>query len=514
MIRLFKVLCFIMAAGLLATPLMAVDYSWNVSNGFVNAPANWLPNTGIPGGAASDNAFIDNGGIALIDDGHLFGGPIQSLILGKGAGSTSGSVIQTGGEVTANAGFVVGSAAGSYGSYSISNGTLNLNGGATARVIGDNGMGVYTQTGGTVNLSAGYMVQGWHGKDSSTSVMSITGGNYNMNTAGNWTYGILVGWGSINGVLNIGGTADVNLAQGYAGGSSGFGSVLIGNGDTGYSSNGIFNLGSVGTGGGILRAGVVQGWGGRTSAVMNFHGGTLQSTVVGGYLSDLEHAYVYSEGAVFDIPTGNDFDVNSNLEAPAGKGISSIALDSGSHGSGYIGEPVVTISDATGSGASARAILNGSGGIDHIEITNPGTGYSDAPTFTIAGGGSSAVPPTWNPTTSVSVANNVSGGLTKTGLGKLNLNVNCTYTGPTVVQNGTLSLNDINVATSGITVKSGGTLAGKYVNLTLPAYPATTVESGGAIAPGTPGQTFYISDILLNDGANLNFTFSPLGDRG
>ena len=63
-----------------------------------------------------------------------------------------------------------------------------------------------------------------------------------------------------------------------------------------------------------------------------------------------------------------------------------------------------------------------------------------------------------------------------------------------------------------ITVKNGATLAGVTLSGSTAACPTTTVESGGSIAPGTPGQIFVMSDVLLETGTNLNFTFSALGD--
>ena len=80
------------------------------------------------------------------------------------------------------------------------------------------------------------------------------------------------------------------------------------------------------------------------------------------------------------------------------------------------------------------------------------------------------------------------GGLTKIGLGTLNLNGYGYFTGPTVVQEGTLSLNQISFASSAITVKSGATLAGSTSESNPFAYPATTVEASGTVAPGTIGS--------------------------
>jgi hypothetical protein len=52
-------------------------------------------------------------------------------------------------------------------------------------------------------------------------------------------------------------------------------------------------------------------------------------------------------------------------------------------GSGYVAAPEVTITDATGTGATAVAIVTG-GAVTSIQVTNGGTGYSPMPTVTIA----------------------------------------------------------------------------------------------------------------------------------
>ncbi|HEX2852099.1 MAG TPA: hypothetical protein VHO24_02590 [Opitutaceae bacterium] len=69
-----------------------------------------------------------------------------------------------------------------------------------------------------------------------------------------------------------------------------------------------------------------------------------------------------------------------------------------SAGSGYTSAPTVTISGGGGSGALATAtittyyqvvggVLTAFTGVTNINITNPGTGYTSAPTITLSGGG-------------------------------------------------------------------------------------------------------------------------------
>jgi uncharacterized repeat protein (TIGR01451 family)/fimbrial isopeptide formation D2 family protein len=60
-------------------------------------------------------------------------------------------------------------------------------------------------------------------------------------------------------------------------------------------------------------------------------------------------------------------------------------------GTGYISAPTVTFSGGGGSGATATAIINGSGNVTGIFITNPGSGYSSNPTITFGGPGTGAI---------------------------------------------------------------------------------------------------------------------------
>jgi hypothetical protein len=56
-------------------------------------------------------------------------------------------------------------------------------------------------------------------------------------------------------------------------------------------------------------------------------------------------------------------------------------------GSGYLNAPVVTITGGGGRQARAVAVLNGSGGVDRIDVIDGGRDYTSAPTVTLSGGG-------------------------------------------------------------------------------------------------------------------------------
>jgi autotransporter-associated beta strand protein len=102
-------------------------------------------------------------------------------------------------------------------------------------------------------------------------------------------------------------------------------------------------------------------------------------------------------------------------------------------------------------------------------------------------------------------------GLVKTGTNILALSNAETYTGPTVVSNGTLQVNGSLAAGSAVTVATNGTLGG---NGTIGG--SVTVNSGGAIAPGASIGTLHISANLSLAGdlkIEVDKSHSPTSDN-
>ena len=132
-------------------------------------------------------------------------------------------------------------------------------------------------------------------------------------------------------------------------------------------------------------------------------------------------------------------------------------------GLGYTSGPLVTITDSTGTGATATAVLTG-GRVTAVTITSGGTGYSSAPSVTIA------APPV------ASIPNS--------------------YTGATTVSAGTLALSGSH--SSAISVASGAVLEFTLNDGLSPVAASTaalTLASGSTVSiVGTPvdGTTYTL----------------------
>lgn len=345
------------------------------------------------------------------------------------------------------------------------NGALNISGGSLISTqtwgfnnfsIGQYGYGALTMSGGDV-LSVGFML-GSGNSPTGIGIGTISGGTYTFtnNVVVPYYRGTAVLTVSTNGSLIRTTAGNLNVNQ---------------HGD----GRGELNLvgGTIDTGGGVLGfgtgSGAISGGSGivnlnagtlataRFSAVadkganrVNFNGATLRANLSRNDFIPLTltSAYVngpfgtYAGGAVIDTA---DFAVTAAapLRAPTGQGVSALAVTDG--GSGYIGAPYVKIEDSgTGLGATAIAHMvdDGTGEgtlkVDRIEVTNPGVDYTaETTSYTFLGGA-----PTIAATPgAVSTAANTSAGLTKLGGGTLTLAGTNSYAGPTIIREGTLTLN-------------------------------------------------------------------------
>ena len=101
------------------------------------------------------------------------------------------------------------------------------------------------------------------------------------------------------------------------------------------------------------------------------------------------------------------------------------------------------------------------------------------------------------------------GGFTKAGPGLVFLTSEQTYTGPTTVEDGSLSIMTSTAAASNIEVQSGGTLIGEG---TLRG--SVTVQSGGILTTGFTFFSLPTGNLNLSSGSNLRLKFGGPGIAG
>jgi autotransporter-associated beta strand protein len=385
---------------------------------------------------------------------NISGGTLSTTYVASGCVADVGSKgmwHQTGGDITITRGFFMGLQPTGYGYYDLSGGTLYQNHTPTAGnsgynfTVGKYGYGVMDQTGGTVTAVSRLLVGGdvdTAATQNCYGVYNLSGGTATVCTSGtsNLYYSAIGALANGNGVLNLSGMGSLEVQGGTT-----YGRLIVGYNTTSATvgSSGIVNLGAVAStedpdgGGGALAVNWLERSNNSyTTGTVNFHGGTLKARNANTNFLLRTTNYVYGEGAVIDT-NGKNVTIATVLDAPGGKGIKSITL--ASTGTGYTAPPLVVISGGGGSGATAIAKLNEAGNIDRIVITNPGVGYTDSSTVALTfygGDGAGAALGTG----SVTLADNVSGGLTKRSAGTLTLSAANTYKGQTLIEAGTLKL--------------------------------------------------------------------------
>ena len=240
---------------------------------------------------------------------------------------------------------------------------------------------------------------------------------------------------------------------------------------------------------------------------LNFAGGTLKPSAASTTFIPTNFTGVnvygaygaYSGGATIDT-AGFAVTVPAGLRAPAGNGVYTIGV--ADMGSGYIGEPYVSIEGPDGVGATAVANLadDGTGSntfkVASITVTCPGTGYVTPPSVLLRGGGTGVTPAVAGP---AGLAPNTSGGLTKAGAGVLTLSGTNTYEGATTVAEGTLKLGSPAALVTGSRVLlAGGTLDLGGLTVTNALTGTGTLTNGTLRAAGfSPGGEGVVASDTL-----------------
>lgn len=503
-------------SGVGGTGANTMDY-FAVENGKVVLTNTTLMNVGgVNLGSTNVGNVANQNGILEINGGTLNALRTTNPGFTVGAGNNArGFVKMNSGTLAVTEQLKIGnaSAAGSnaYGAFTMNGGTVTS---GSWIVVGlNNDRSVLNQNGGSITVNTNRMTIG-AGGNASIGVANLSGGSFNVAAGG--STGIFLGENGI-GTLNLSGTSALTL---NTNGGANSGTMQFGGNAT--SLGGTFNL----NGGTLTTFGITKG-ASTAGAIYNFdfNGGTLKANADNvSFFALLPNttAYVYGGGAVID-DGGFAVTIGQPLTAPFGSGVSTIGVAGG--GAGYLDMPIVTLSGGSGTGATAVANVSG-GVVTGFTITNPGSGYlpGEVLTATLFGGGATAAATAGT----ITLAPNVSGGLTKTGGGTLTLSNANNYSGATTINAGKLRIDALGSINSSSGININGPTA-KLIQTSLDAIssPVTltngildgtgTINSvtvgngtGGIITTGDGGTApLTIGNLTFNGAATINLKTGP-----
>ena len=438
---------------LLATPLQAANISWSGGEGDFNATSNWTGGV-LPG--SGDTAIIANSGIVWLTDVRTVG----ALNIPEGSfGITPGQML------TSNDALSIGQQAGGLGRFELDNGQFFANG--SIAVGSGGGNGVFNFYNGFINrVGAGSVVVGEG--NGSTGEFTQSSGFMNCMTA--WTIGSGTG---ATGVFDFNGRAAANAHDWFIVGADGASGTFE------ISGNGSFNKlptmpgthVAIGRGNGSTAA--IQQSGGyfinmSTDTYLGESGNATATWTLGGttsiaVFSSLILGYADAASATFELNGGTL--TASHIMKGESTGTTSMVFNGGTF------TPRADDLDLL-SGIDTVRIEDGGLFIDTTAQVNSGfTEHQIGFTVDLLDGG---------------------GGLTKRGVGSLTCAGTCYYTGATIIEGGTLYIDDELVA-SDVTAQEGGTIAGAG---TL----GGSVTAMGTVAPGHGVGTLTVDEDVAVSG--------------
>ncbi len=420
-------------------------------------------------------------------------------------------------------------------------GTLTLNG-ATYSVQDYFGSGGTTvlSTGTTLNTT-GYSSIGQAGTDNSTLTLN---GAASFLVSGDFNVSDLSG---SNGVLNINSTATVKGITTYIGKSgTATGTVNQMGGTYTQTGGGDFRIGGAGSAADVAATGTYNLSGGTLNTGGNFQVGAFGKgtlTQTGGTVNSPGYTdsgrFAGSVGLI-DVEGGTFNQSNASTKLFAGEqgtgtitvgGTGTIVSKGGvTEANDTAGQGTVNLNGGTlntayvvkGTG-SGGGVLNLNGGT--LQANAASTTFLTGVTTNVLAGGAILDTNTFNDTATVAflhAGTGVDGGFTKNGTGTLTLtNAGNTFTGPTVVNAGTLALTGalnagakLNTSSS-VTINNGGTISvvgdNNYLS-SIPGSIVTTINTGGTLTEGDNATTVHLGPLALAGGTLASNATAPTGD--
>ncbi len=405
------------------------------------------------------------------------GGAVGVVKLGSGtlildqANTYTGTTTVSAGTLTLSGPRTVGSGTISVGNLAGNTGTLNIQNGTYALAAnsffvgsGDTAVGVVNQTGGDVSFTGGNRILIGNGGNS-TGTYNLSGGTLTSTGTGAFIrLGVNTGTGNPTSTFNLSGTGTLN---------SGTASVQIGRSDSANVSNTInfFNQsGDLST---------------ATIGTLTMGGGASVAATAANIQATLELS-------------GGTFTANAFTSLSAGDANTSTIIIGGT---AIVNLPKFGNNTVMGAGSTAVVKFNGG----TLLPTAPSTNYLNVVSSALVqnGGAKLDVGTGKDITITQSLAEDATstgGGLTKLGLGTLRLTGGSTYSGATMVNDGTLFVNNTagsGTGTGAVTV-NGGTLGG-----TGAISGAVTINVTGVLSPGASINTFATGPVTLNNGSTF-----------
>ena len=412
---------------------------------------NKVPTHNVPNIGGAQGAYYQHGGTFITPGGYQYFGSYQNMYVS----------IEGGKFVNNNSNCRMGRRAGAISFIDITGGTFET------QTIGAGQAGAQATlcVSGTGTLSTS-SYQDFPRADSesatggSHAIFAVDGENASVTNWTQWNHAFRLA-GQFNSIgevdINNGGTIIAN----------GFGKVLsttISGASRTLESNSVH----VSFNGGVLR-------------MLDYDGTQNKGKIFRNFAAGTDHVYVHSGGATIDT-NGRDLAVGASLEAPSGNGVESIPLPAAITSLkawDYIAAPAVTITDPTGTGTGATAVAifdTTAGRVTGFRVLNRGNNYTSAQATISKGGYTNTF------TVACTITPNASGGLTKKGTGRLILDCANTYTGATVVADGTLILsNTTALACTRALRLEGGTLNLKSQDIPDLASVDEVVLAGGTV---------------------------------